>query len=51
MQETPVESLDQKDPLKMEMAIHSSILALGNPTDRGFWQATVHRVAIEWDMA
>ena len=27
MQETPVQSLDQKDPLKMEMAIHSSTIA------------------------
>ena len=44
MQETPVQSLDQKDPLKMEMAIHSSIPALGIPMDRGIWQATVHRV-------
>ena len=45
MQETPVESLDQKDPLKMEMAIHSSILALGNPTDTEAWHAAVHGVA------
>ena len=26
------------------MAIHSSILALENPMDRGVWQATVHGV-------
>ena len=28
MQETPVQFLDQEDPLEKEMAIHSSILAL-----------------------
>ena len=27
------------------MASHSSILAWGNPMDRGAWWATVHRVA------
>ena len=27
------------------MATHSSILAWGNPMDRGAWQATVHAVA------
>ena len=30
------------------MATHSSILALENPTDRGAWQATVHRVTQSW---
>ena len=45
MQETQVQSLDQKDPLEKEMATHSSILALGNPMDRGAWRATVHGVA------
>ena len=27
------------------MATHSSILVMKNPTDRGAWQATVHRVS------
>ena len=31
-----------------EMATHSSILAWGNPMDRGAWQATVHAVAKSW---
>ena len=31
--------------LEEEMAIHSSILGLKNPRDRGAWWATVHRVA------
>ena len=36
MQETPVWSLGQEDPLEYEMATHSSIVA---------WRATVHGVA------
>jgi len=36
MQETQVWSLGQEDPLKKEMATHSSVLA---------WQATVHGIA------
>ena len=43
--ETWVRSLGQEDPLERGMAIHSSILAWGNPKDRGAWWATVHRVA------
>ena len=35
-------SLDEEDPLEKEMATHSSIL--GNPMDKGAWQATVHGV-------
>ena len=31
------------------MAIHFSILALGNPMDRGVWRATVCGVAKESD--
>ena len=27
------------------MTTHSSVLGLGNPMDRGVWQATVHGVA------
>ena len=48
MWETSVQSLDQEDPLEKEMAIHSSILALGNPMDRGAWRATVHGVSKSW---
>ena len=32
-----VSSLGQEDPLEKEMAIHFSILCLGNSTDRGAW--------------
>ena len=42
IQETQVQSLDRKDPVKKEMATHSSILAKENPLDRGAWWATVH---------
>ena len=48
MQETQkrwVRSLGWEDPLEAEKATHSSILALGNPMDRGAWRATVHGVA------
>ena len=48
MQETWVRSLGWKDPLEEGMAIHSSILAQGNPTDRGVWRATVYWVAKSW---
>ena len=34
MQELQVRSLSQADPLKEEMATHSSILGLENPMDR-----------------
>jgi len=38
-----------EDPLEKEMATYFSILAcLGNPMDRGAWQATVHWVARSW---
>jgi len=43
MQETHIPSLGREDPLK-EMAAYSSILAWGNPLDKGAWQATVHGV-------
>ena len=33
-----------EDPLVREMETHSSILARGNPTDRGSWWGTVHGV-------
>ena len=45
MQESQVRSLGGEDPLKKEMATHSSILAWRIPMDRGTWQATGHRVA------
>ena len=47
MQETPVQFLGQEDPLEKGMATHSSILVMGNPMDRGAWQAKVHGVAKE----
>jgi len=40
MRETCGRSLGQEDPLKKEMATHSSILAWRNPMGRGTWQAT-----------
>ena len=43
MQETQVQSLDQEDSLEEGMATHYSCLE--NPTDRGVWQAIVHKVA------
>ena len=45
MQETWVQSLGREDPLKKEMATHSSILAMENSKDREAWQATVHGVS------
>ena len=39
-QKTRVQSLGQEDALEEEMAAHSSVLALGNPMDRGDWRAT-----------
>ena len=44
MQDTRVQSLGWEDPLKEEMATHSSILAWRIPMDRGAWQALVHGV-------
>ena len=46
--ETQVQSLGREDPLEEVMAIHSSILAGGNPMDREAWPALVHRVAKSW---
>ena len=39
IQETRVWSLDWKEPLKKEMATHSSISCLENSMDRGAWQS------------
>ena len=44
MQENWVRSLGQEDPLEMEMATHSSILAWRIPVDRGALLAIVHGV-------
>ena len=44
-QETQAQSLGRKDPLEKGMATHS---CLGNPMDRGDWQATVHGIAKSW---
>ena len=45
MQETWVRFLNQKDPMKKEIATHSSTLTWRIPMDGGAWQATVHGVA------
>ena len=42
MWETWVQSLGWEDPLEKGKATYSSILAWGNPMDRGAWQATVY---------
>ena len=39
MQKRQVQSLNQEDPWEEEMAVHSNYSSLGNPTDRGAWQA------------
>ena len=47
MKETQVQYMGQEDPLEKEMATHSIILAwssMGNPMDKGAWQASVHGV-------
>ena len=51
MQETWVQSLGQEDPLEKEMATHSSILFLENPTDCSLSGSSIHRIfqaRIEW---
>ena len=45
MQELQVQALGRENPLKKEMATHSSTLVLGSPIDRGAWKATVHGMA------
>lgn len=45
--ETQVRLLGQADPPEKEMATHSNS-CLENATDRGVWQATVHRVTKNW---
>ena len=48
VQEMQVQSLGREDLLEKGLAIHSSILNLENPMDRGAWKATVHGVAKSW---
>ena len=48
--ETWVQSLGWEDSLEEGMATHCSIAAWRIPTDRGAWQASVHRVCKESDM-
>ena len=43
MQETPVQSLDQEDPL--EKGMDTSLVLLPGEFHGGAWQATVHGVA------
>ena len=50
MEETRVQSLDWEDPLEMEMATHSNILAGRILMNRGAWWAIVHGVAKEPDI-
>jgi len=45
MLETQVRSLGQEDPLEKEVATHLQYSCLGNPMDRGAWQATIDGVA------
>ena len=47
VQEIPVPSLDQEDPLEKEMATHSSVLAWEIPwtEDRVAWRAIIHGIA------
>ena len=44
-----VPSLGWENPLEKEMATHSIILVWKNHTDRGAWQATLHRVTKEFN--
>ena len=44
MQETRVLSLGQEDPPEKGMAYPLQYSYLGNPMDKGDWQATVHSV-------
>jgi len=43
-----VPSLGQEDPLENGMATQLQYSCLGNPMDRGAWQARVHGVANSW---
>ena len=45
MQETQVQSPGQEDPLEENTITHFQYSCLKNPTDRGAWWDTIHRVA------
>ena len=45
MQEMPVQSLGQEDPLEEELAAPLQYSCLGNPMDRGTWWVTVCEAA------
>ena len=47
MQETRGLSLGQEDPLEKGMAYPLQYSCLGNPMDKGAWQAAVHGVKKE----
>ena len=52
VQEMWVQSLSPEDPLEKELTVRSSILAWRIPSKtRGAWQAAVHRIPKELDMA
>ena len=48
--ETRVQSLGQEHTLEEEMATRFQYSCLGNPMDRGPWQATAHTVTKELDI-
>ena len=48
IQGTQVQSLGQEDLLEEEMATPLQYSCLGNPKDRGAWQATVHGITKSW---
>ena len=50
MHKTRVQSLGGEDPLEEVMDNPLQYSCLENPTDRGTWQAAVHRVAKSQDI-
>ena len=46
--DTWVQSLGREDPLKTEMATHSSIVAWRNSIDREAWWTTARMVTMSW---
>ena len=51
MGEMQVQSLGWEDPLETEMTAHTNYSRPENPTDRGAWQAAIHGVTKESDVA
>ena len=49
MQEMQVQFLGREDPLEKGDGYPLQYSCLGNPLDRGAWQATVHSLAKESD--